>query len=250
MSSDIFFWVICVASVLLVGIAKGGFSGLGVLAVPLMALVMPPLQAAGILLPILVIMDWTGIAAYRGKWDREILKIVLPGAMIGLVLGYIFADTVSDALVKILVGLIAIAFPIQAVLTSKSATAPHTSPNRRIGWLAGAVSGFTSFVAHAGGPPFQAYVLGQKPDKIIYAGTAVLFFAVVNAAKILPYAMLGQFERSNIMVALVLVPVAPVGVLLGAYLIRRINAKVFYRVMYVLIFLVGTKLIYDGIQGL
>ena len=246
MGHDPIFWGVAIFSVLITGISKGGFGGLALLAVPLMALVISPVQAAGIMLPILIVMDWVGVWTYRHHWDRRLLLLILPGAVLGIAAGGLLAGFVNDSIVRLCVGMIAILFPVYAVLKPRGGDV-FIAGNRPLGVIAGIVSGFTSFVAHAGGPPFQAYAIPQNLDKQIYAGTAVMFFFVVNFVKVLPYAMLGQFDQSNLTTSLILIPIAPFGVLFGAWLIKRIDQTLFYRILYALIFSVGLKLIWDGL---
>lgn len=246
MGHDPIFWAVAVFSVLITGISKGGFGGLALLAVPLMALVISPVQAAGIMLPILIIMDWVGVWTYRKHWDRTLLLLTLPGAMLGIVAGGFLAGYVDDQVVRIVVGVIAVLFPIYAVFKPRGGDA-FIKNNRPLGVISGTVAGFTSFVAHAGGPPYQAYAIPQGLDKRIYAGTAVMFFCVLNFVKVVPYAMLGQFDQTNLTTSLILIPIAPFGVLFGAWLVKRIDQTLFYRILYGLIFSVGLKLLWDGL---
>jgi len=246
---DPLFWVCAVIAVITTGISKGGLGGLGIFAVPVMALAISPVQAAGIMLPILIVMDWTSVAAYRKHWDKKVLLLTLPGAIIGIALGGFFAGYIDDGFVRICVGLIALGFVAYALTKEfllKSDKLSRLASNRPAGFFAGTIAGFTSFIAHAGGPPFQAYAIPQGLEKRIYAGTSVMFFTVVNAVKIIPYAMLGQFDKTNLSTSLVLIPLAPIGVFLGVWLIKRIDETVFFRVLYALLVCVGIKLLWDG----
>jgi len=240
------FWVTAVISVIITGISKGGFGGLALLAVPLMALTISPVQAAGIMLPILIVMDWVSVWSYRKHWDKKLLILMLPGAIIGILAAWKFAAYVDDQFVRICVGVIAVLFPIYAIFKPKSRE-DIVVGNRPLGVISGIAAGFTSFIAHAGGPPFQAYAIPQGLEKRLYAGTAVMFFAVVNFVKLLPYAMLGQFDKTNLTTSLILIPLAPIGVLIGVWLLKRIDQDVFYRILYGLIFVVGVKLLWDGL---
>ena len=239
-------WGVAVFSVLITGIPIGGCGGLALLAVPLMALVISPVQAAGIMLPILIVMDWGGVWTYRKHWERRLLILLLPGAILGIAAGGLLAGYVDDRIVRICVGVIAALFPIYAVFKPRGGDA-FIKNNRPLGFISGTVAGFTSFIAHAGGPPFQAYAIPQNLEKQIYAGTAVMFFFVVNFVKVLPYAMLGQFDQTNLTTSLILIPIAPFGVLFGAWLVKRIDQALFYRILYALIFSVGLKLLWDGL---
>lgn len=246
MLSDPIFLACAVFAVLITGISKGGFGGLALFAVPIMSLTISPIQAAGIMLPILIVMDWISVWAYRKSWDKRLLIMMLPGAVVGIAVGGFLAEYVSEDFVRLCVGLIAVIFPVYAVLGARlKKGGAALRGNRVLAALAGAVAGFTSFVAHAGGPPFQAYVLPQNLEKRLYAGTAVIFFFVVNSVKLIPYAMLGQFDRTNLTISAALIPLAPIGVFLGVWLLKRIDQAVFYRVMYALIFVTGLKLIWD-----
>jgi uncharacterized membrane protein YfcA len=240
------FWVTAVISVIITGISKGGFGGLALLAVPLMALTISPVQAAGIMLPILIVMDWVSVWSYRKHWDKKLLILMLPGAILGILAAWKFAAYVDDQFVRICVGLIAVLFPIYAIFKPKSRE-DIVVGNRSLGVISGIAAGFTSFIAHAGGPPFQAYAIPQGLEKRLYAGTAVMFFFVVNFVKLLPYAMLGQFDKTNLTTSLILIPLAPIGVLIGVWLLKRIDQDVFYRILYGLIFMVGVKLLWDGL---
>jgi len=249
MIEDPLFWVAAVVATLITGISKGGFGGLALFAVPIMALFISPIQAAGILLPILIVMDWVSVWSYRKTWNKALLKVTLPGAIVGIVIGGLLAGYVDDQVVRLCVGAVAVLFPIYAVGSSVLKWTPGAGVrgNKPLGALAGAVAGFTSFIAHAGGPPFQAYAIPQGLEKRVYAGTAVMFFFVVNFVKLIPYAALGQFDATNLKISAMLIPLAPIGVLLGVWLVKRIDQKIFYRVIYALIFLTGCKLLYDGL---
>lgn len=235
-------------AVLLTGISKGGFGGVALLAVPLMALVISPVRAAGIMLPILIVMDAVSVWSYRRHFDKALLFLMLPGAIIGIVIGGLLAGSVGDRFVLIFVGIIALAFSLYSVFKPKG-DAGFIRGNKPVGVTASVISGFTSFLAHAGGPPFQVYAIPQGLEKRIYAGTSVMFFAVVNAVKLVPYFMLGQFDRANLTTSLILIPLAPVGVLLGVWLLKRISQKAFYRFLYAMVFIVGVKLLWDGFLG-
>jgi uncharacterized membrane protein YfcA len=244
------FYMVAIPAVLLTGISKGGFAGgLGLMAVPAMALTIPPIQAAGIMLPILIVMDLIGVWAYRTSWDGKNLSILLPGAVIGIGLGTLTAGFFDDAQIRLLVGLVAVSFVLDATLR-KNAVATPRDPNRPGGTFWGTVAGFTSFVAHAGSPPFQIYMLPQKPDKSIYVGTSVMFFTVVNLVKLPPYYFLGQLAPGNLTTSLVLLPLAPIGMALGIWAHKSLAPEPFFKLVYWLVFLVGLKLIWDGLSSL
>lgn len=248
MMTDPLFWLCAIIAVLLTGISKGGFGGVALLAVPLMAMVISPVRAAGIMLPILIVMDAVSVWSYRGTFDKRLLFLMLPGAIIGITIGGLLAGFVDDRFVLICVGVIALSFSAYSVFRPKG-NANVLKDNRPLGIIASIVAGFTSFIAHAGGPPFQAYVIPQGLEKRVFAGTSVLFFAVVNAVKLIPYGMLGQFDSANLTTSLILMPLAPIGVLIGVWLLKRISQEAFYKFLYTMIFIVGVKVLYDGIMG-
>lgn len=248
---DPWFYAAAVPAVLLFGIAKGGFGGgLGVMAVPLMALVVSPLQAAAVLLPILCLMDLVGLWAYRGKWLWPELRILVPASIIGIVAGTLLFGYMSVAVLRIIVGTVAIVFTLHffvAFRRKHEADLPHFPPP--IGWIAGAAGGFTSFIAHAGGPPISMYLLRRPLDRTDFVATTVLLFAVINYAKLAPYAWLGQLSTENLLTSAVLSPLAPIGVYTGVWLHRRVSDTFFFRMMYLLLFVVGSKLLFDGLTA-
>ena len=249
MLSDPVFYAVCVPAVLLYGISKGGFGGsVAVLSVPLMALIMSPTQAAAILLPILVVMDAFVVKTYWGVYDGKALKILLPGAMVGIVLGYVTADAMNDDWMRVVVGTISAVFGVQSLLgLSSNASREH---NGVTGGLFGTVAGFTSFSIHAGGPPFTMYLLPKQLSPLVFAGTAGLFFAVVNLVKLLPYYWLGQFSRENLLYSFILVPLAPLGVKAGHWLVQRSEPGVYYGIISFFLIVVGGKLLWEGASGL
>jgi len=233
---------------LITGISKGGFAGgIGLLAVPMMALIINPVQAAGIMLPILVVMDVFGVVAYRKTFDKRNLKLLLPGAVVGIGIGALTSGIVSAHYVKLVVGIITVAFALYWYTPKKD------TPVKR-GWVSGTLcgigAGFTSFVSHAGTPPFQMHMLPQRLNKTLYVGTSVMFFAALNFIKTVPYALLGQLGPSNLKTSLVLIPLAPVGMMLGIWLHNIIPEKPFYRVCYAMVLIVGVKLLWDAIADL
>jgi uncharacterized protein len=236
-------------AVALVGLSKGGLGGaFALMGVPVLALVMPPVQAAALLLPLLLMMDAVGLWAWRGFYDRATLAAMLPAAALGVAVGGLTAAVTSDALVRLIVGVVALAFVLRSV--RPAVAAPAARPRRPSAWFWGGLAGFTSFVAHAGGPPYQIHVLPLRLDPKVYTGTSVIFFAVVNVVKVVPYVALGQFDARTLASAAVLLPLAVVAVLAGAALVRRMRPTVFYPFMYAMIALVAVRLVYDGVRGL
>ncbi len=247
--ADPAFYVLAVIAILIVGIAKSGFGGgLGVLAVPLMALAIPPLQAAAILLPVLCLMDAFNIWHYRHSWDKQNIRILLPAALFGVLIGTFTFRYLTDAHIRILIGMIAVVFAFNFFFHRSER--PTRGPDRLRGTFWGTIAGFVSFGVHAGGPPANVYLLPQRLHKSIFVGTMVVLFTVVNYVKLIPYGILGQINLTNITTSLVLAPLAPVGVWMGLRLHKIIDEAWFYPACYLLLFVTGVKLLYDGVTGL
>lgn len=245
------FYAVAIPAVMLIGLSKGGFGGaMALMGTPLMSLVMPPIQAAAILLPILIAMDMFSLWTWRGQFNGQTLKILLPGAMAGIAFGWAMAAIVTDEAVRFVVGTVAILFVARWLwrLVRKDERPAEHSFLRGSFW--GAVAGFTSFVAHAGGPPFQIYAMPLKYNPRIYTGTSVIFFAVVNAVKLVPYFALGELGEHNLAVSAILLPLAPISTLTGAWLVRRMRTEIFYPFMYAMVAIVGFKLINDGLGSI
>ena len=250
--ADPLFYAAAVPAVILVGLSKGGLGGsMGFIGVPLMAVAMPPVQAAAILLPILVLMDIVSLWSWRGVNDRSILKTMLPGAMIGIAVGWLTATLVTEEAIRFIVGAVAIAFVGRWLYQQfRRGAVARTSPNRIAALSWGTVAGFTSFVAHAGGPPYQVYTLPLGLDPKVFTGTGVIFFAVTNAVKLVPYFALGQFDTANLTASLVLMPLAPLSTIAGAFVVKRMRPEVFYPFTYATIAVVAVMLVYEGVVDL
>ena len=250
MIEDPRFYLLAVPAVLILGVSKGGFGGgLGSLAVPLVALVVSPLQAAAVLLPILCVMDVHGAWVYRWRWDTANLKILMPAALIGLAVGTVTFSYLDARAIRVIIGAVAVGFTVYHWLGSLLATRRARGVEVVRGTFWGAVSGFTSFIAHASGPPMSIYLLPQRMDKTRFLATTIIFVLFMNYLKLVPYAWLGQFSGENLRTTLVLLPLAPLGMWLGIWLHRIVPEDVFYRVCYLLLFLAGLKLLYDGISA-
>jgi uncharacterized membrane protein YfcA len=247
--TDPLFYAAAIPAVFLMGLAKGGFSGLGLIAIPLLALVVSPVKAAALMLPILIVQDMVSTWAFRRDFDQRNLTILLPGCLIGIFLGWLMAAHVSDEMVKLGVGLISIGFVViywrKRDITGEPIPG-HVAP----GLFWGAAAGFTSFIAHAGGPPFQVYVMPQRLAPQTYVGTSTWFFTITNLVKVVPYFLLGQVSSENLGTSAALFPLALVATLSGVWLVRRIDAARFYTIISVLTFAVGIKLIWDGVPQL
>jgi uncharacterized membrane protein YfcA len=253
MITDPIFYLLAVPAVILLGLAKGGFAGIGVIAVPLMALAVSPVLAASITLPILIVQDVVSVWAFRRSWSGKILALMLPSAAVGIFGGFALAAYVRPAAVELAVGVISIAFAIQRLWVERARAPVVEARPEGLPWrgvLAGAAAGFTSQISHAGGPPFQMYVLPKRLPRDNFIGTSALFFAAVNWMKVPAYLALGQFTRQALTTAAVLLPLAIGSTYAGVWLVRRVPAEQFYRVIYLLLIAVGGKLACDGAAGL
>ncbi len=247
--TDPFFYLCAIPAVFIVGMSKGGFGGgLALVGVPLMSMAIPPVQAAGILLPILLVMDVVGLLSYRAIFCRKTLLILIPAGLAGTLIGYFAAAHISDTHIRLITGGIALVFVLDYWFNNK-ASKPPKPHNVIMGGFWGTISGVTSFIAHAGGAPFQMYVLPLRLAPPVMAGTAVIFFAVINFSKVLPYFALGQFDARNIATSLVLLPLAPLATLAGIRVVKHIDKELFYKITYGALFIVALKLIWDGALG-
>lgn len=249
MPDDLAFYLFAIPAVLLIGLAKGGFTGLGALGMPLMALgIDDPVKAAAILLPILIAQDVVGVLAFRKSWDGSVLAAMLPGAAVGIGLGWLLAARISSDAVMAALGAISILFGAYRLAVERGGriVASSTSP-AWAGSLFGVAAGFTSQIAHAGGPPFQMWVMPRKLERDVFVGTSALFFAIVNWIKVPAYLALGQFTMENGLAAAALLPLAVLASLAGVKLVRRVPMERFYFIVYVLMIVAGGKLLLDGL---
>ncbi len=249
MTPETMFYILAAVASFMVGASKGGLPLIGILAVPVMSLVISPVVAAGLLLPIYIISDMYGLWIYRKQFDARNIAIIVPAAAIGIAVGWATAKFTNDDMVKILVGIIGLAYCADAILKAKRNLPPKSADVPR-GVFWGAISGFTSFVSHAGAPPYQMYVLPQRLDKMVYAGTTTITFAIINLLKLPPYWFLGQVSLKSLEQALYLSPVAIIGAYLGYQLTKIIPQGLFFKLVEVVLFSVSLKLIYDGVVGL
>lgn len=244
--TDPCFYAVAIPAVLLLGMSKSGFgAGFGSLAVPLMALAVAVPQAAAILMPVLLLMDMLGMAAFRKNVDRRLLMFLLPFGLAGLVVGALLFKALDARLVAGIVGVLTLMFLAQRLLfPPKPDSAP---PPRWLGAVLTATSGFTSFIAHAGGPPLNAYVIPLRMSPLLFTGTLAFFFFFINLAKWIPYAWLGLLDVRNMTTSLALLPFAPIGVWAGVRIAHRIKPELFYRLIYTGMFLTGCKLVWDSL---
>jgi uncharacterized membrane protein YfcA len=245
--TDPWFYAVAVPAVLLMGLAKSGFlMGFGSLATPLLALVLPAPKAAAIMLPLLLVMDATGVKQLWLERDRALLRLLLPAGLIGTLVGTLLFGLLSGKTVAAVVGTLTLLFLAQRLLFPPRRDAPP--PPRAVGFLLGIAGGFTSFVAHAGSPPLAAYVLPLRMEPLRYTATMAVLFGAINLSKWIPYIGLGLFDARIVFTSLLLIPLAPLGVWLGIWATRRIASDWFYRLAYGGMFLTGAKLLWDGLR--
>jgi len=241
------FYLCAIPAVLLVGLSKGGFQGVSLLSLPLMALAVSPIDALVIMLPILMVQDVVSAWAYRRTWDGAVLLISLPSAAIGIALGYLLAARVSEAGISLIVGAIACIFGVRQLWRRVSQHVHIPSEPgmiRGIGW--GMATGFTSMIAQAGGPTMQILLLPYRLSRDKFVGTLVMQFLIVNWMRLPAFLALGRMTRENLILSASLLPIAIASTWLGIYLVRRTSGPLFFLLIYVLLVLVGAKLILDG----
>jgi uncharacterized membrane protein YfcA len=244
---DWVFWLAAVAASMAVGLSKGGLPVIGMLAVPVMALVVPPLTAAGLLLPVYVISDLIGLIAYRRSFDRRVLAILIPATTLGVGLGWALAAQVPEWLITGVIGLVGSVFAV-TLMTRRPGTREPRRAELGKGLFWGTITGFTSFVSHAGGPPYQVYVLPLGLAKAVFAGTTTILFAYVNAIKLVPYWALGQFSAGNLQIAAVLAIPACLAVLVGVWLVRVLPERLYFRLVTWALLLVSLRLVWTALS--
>lgn len=238
-------------AVLIAGVAKGGFgAGAAFASTPLLALVAPPSLALATMLPLLILMDASGLWAYRGRWRLTVLKPMLIGAVVGILFGAALFPLVDPAVLKLMIGLVALGFVAWRLLPKPvdSGAARLASTGSALFWSA--VSGFTSMTAHAGGPPVAMHLLRSGLDKTTYQATTVAFFAAVNLLKLAPFVTLGLFDATSLGLSLTLAPLAPLGIWLGVLAHRHLPERRYFQAVIVLLVCTAAKLIWDGLSAL
>lgn len=249
MISDWHFYALAVPAVILLGLSKGGFAGMGALSLPLLAFAIDPVRAAAITLPILIAQDVVGVWAFRRTVDWRLVGWMLPGSVLGIAFGYTFAANVPAAAVMVAVGAISIVFGLYRLWAARHVASRETAawPDW-VGSLFGIASGFTSQIAHAGQPPFQLWVLPRNLPRDVLVGTTAIFFAATNWLKVPAYCALGQFGAADLLTSAALLPLALVSTVAGVWLVRRVDAARFYTAIYWLMILVGAALVWEAVR--
>jgi uncharacterized membrane protein YfcA len=241
------FYPVAFVAVFLTGMGKSGFGMAGGLAVPLLALVMSPAQAAAVMLPLLLASDAAAVWAYKRDWDPVNMKIMVPAGLAGTLIGWATFSYMNDDALRIFLGVISLGFVAHSLVRRN---VPTRAASRARGWFWCTISGITSFVAQAGGPPFWVYMLPQRLEKRLLAGTTVIFFAILNVSKIFPYFTLGLLTAANLTLAGALLPIALVGLWIGIKVQRRLSQEWFMRFCYTLLLVVGCQLLYEGLKNI
>jgi uncharacterized membrane protein YfcA len=243
--ADPLFYLLAAVAVTLLGLSKGGFFGLGVMSLPLMSLSVPPLQAAAIILPTVLAQDALTVWTYRRDWSAWNLRVMIPSMAAGITIAALFAASLTAAHVRLAIGVIAGLFVLRHWLGGRFERL--ASANALTGVIFGVIGGFTTMLANAGGPAWQMHLLPQRLDKLTYVGTFTMLFAASNLMKIPAFGALGQLTAENLTIGAVLLPVAVAANYAGIWLVRRTPAEVFYRIAYVLMFLISIELIRSGL---
>jgi uncharacterized protein len=233
---------------LLMAISKAGFGGgLGALATPILALTVTAPQAVAIMLPLLICMDAIGLWTFRKKFDAAVLRIVLPGAIVGTAFGWALFGFVDARNIKLILAIECLLFA--GLRLRKSAlNKPKQSPKILTGIFFGAMSSLASFISHAGSPPIMQYVLPLKLEKEIFVGTMTVFFTLVNLSKLLPYASLGLLNFDNLTLSALMLPAVPIGFWIGYKLLHRLKQAQFDHVITIAMILTGFKLLWDALR--
>ncbi len=242
------FWTVAVVAAVCVGMGKGGMPVVAMLSVPLLSLYISPIAAAGLLLPIYVVSDMFGLWAYRRDFNKRVIVIVCIGATAGVALGWATASLVSERVVEALVGLVGAVFAVMILTQRRKARDPRPAKVGP-GLFWGVVSGFTSFVSHGGGPPYQVYTLPLGMTKTVFAGTTTITFAYVNAIKLIPYWALGQLSAENLHVAAWLALPSALAVFLGVRLVRVLPEALFFKLVTWALLAVSLQLLWRAASG-
>ncbi|CAB3802210.1 sulfite exporter TauE/SafE family protein [Pararobbsia alpina] len=249
--SDPWFYLLSIPALLLTNFSKGGFGlGLGILAVPLMALRLPVPEVVTLLLPVLCLTDLITLWEYRGQWSWPLLRVAVPAALVGIGFGALAIHHLPETWLRLGIGIISIDFVRRRWSGSRRSAQEDRGPRPAAGVFWGAISGFTSFLANAGEPALTVYLLPLKLSNRSFAGTTAAFFMVVNFAKLISFSMLGMFTRTSLLTSLILTPIAVLGIWAGVRLNRRLDATLFYKCSHVILLVIGSRLIYTSLKAI
>jgi len=245
MEINLLFFLCVVPAIILYGIAKSGLGGsMTLISIPLMTVVMPLGQALAIVLPILILSDLVAVYRFRKNFDAETLKLLVPGAAIGIFVGSITFMYFSESLLKFIIGLMGFLFAGHYFLFKTKIIIPLKKSLLK-GGVCSVISGFTSFCVHAGGTPLSVYLLPLRMKKEVYVGTRIIFFTCVNLIKFPFYVNLSIVTLNSIIQSLLLFPLALLGIFFGYQILKIIKEDLFYNIIYVLILFSSAKLVLD-----
>ncbi|WP_298260579.1 sulfite exporter TauE/SafE family protein [uncultured Litoreibacter sp.] len=249
MELDATFFALALPAAFISGVAKGGFGGgAAFVATAILALFLPPATALGIMLPLLMIADVATLRPFWGEWHWPSAKALIIGGFPGVILGALLYKATNPDVLRVLIGAISLGFVAFQIARARGWVIKAQSQfNGRVGVIAGVVSGFTSFVSHAGGPPAAMFLLSQGMNKTTYQATTVISFWAINAMKAVPYAFLGVFSWETFLADLYMLPPLLVGVVMGVYAHRAMPERYFFLLTYALLLGAGSKLIFDGL---
>lgn len=247
---DFTFFAFAIPAVLFAGISKGGFgSGAAFAATPLLALILEPGAAIGLMLPLLMLMDVTALRPYWGKWDGASAKALILGALPGVALGAVFYTLADPDVFRLLIGVIAVGFVAFQIARGRGWIPPAARPmGQRPGMFWGTLAGLTSFISHAGGPPAAVFLLSRRLDKLTFQATTVIVFWAINGLKFIPYAALGIFSWQTAKADLFLAPFAVIGIWMGIKLHHMMPERLFFRLTYAFLLITGSKLIWEAMN--
>jgi len=239
------FYLVAIPAVMIYGISKGGFGAVfGIVSVPLMSMVISPLQATAILLPLLIAMDVFVLRKFWRSFDKRSIYLLVPSAALGVLAGYFTVGVFDENNARLLVGVIAIIFGLRHFVVKQNVTNAIDNKDKAKGLFWGTIAGFTSFHVHSGGPPVSAYLLPKQLPPLMYAGTTGVFFGLVNLIKLPAFIATGQLSKENLMLSLILLPLVPISVSLGYRLAQKIDVKAYYSIISIALILMGARLLY------
>ena len=248
MQYDLLFWLLAVLAAIFVGLGKGGLPVVAVLGVPTLSLVMPTIAAAGLLLPVYIVSDIFALYAYRRNYEKEVLKISFVGMTIGVIIGWLTAHLLIEWVVTFLIGLMGAGFASTLLWKRNRDVRPIHLLSYKKGYFWCIIAGFTSFISHNGGPPWQIFTLPLKLSKTVFVGTSVIAFSYCNAIKLIPYYFLGQIGIQSLKLAVFLMIPACIAVYIGVLIIKRIPEKLFFKIIAYALLIISVKLIWDGLR--
>lgn len=245
---EMWFWAAAIFAALVVGMGKGGLPVVAMLSVPVLSLVMDPMLGAALILPVYIISDIYGIWLYRHAYAARIIAIFVPASLIGIAAGWLFAERTDPDFVRAMIGLIGLGFLAQRFYARSFGGAEARGADVPRGVFWGAIAGFTSFVSHAGGPPYQVYVLPQRLAKMTFAGTSTITFACINLMKLPPYIALDLLNLGDMRAVLLLAPVAVFGAWSGHRLTQILPERLFFGFVYAALLLISLELIFAAFR--